>query len=1117
MRQLVSWAVRNSPALNTLMVGVLLAGLASLWAMRREVFPEFDLEIILVTVPYPGASPAEVEEGICQKIEEAVRSIAGIKKQTAVAQEGAGFLVLELESDVRDAQRILNEVRSEIDRIPSFPELIEEPQVTQITLRYPVIRIGVIGPQADGMESELQLREVAEQVRYDILRLPSVSQATILGAKEYQIDIEMSEDTLREYGLTLQHVAEIVRRENVELPGGRMKSESQEVLLRGKNKRQIGREIAQIPLVTQPNGVVLTVGDLGYVSDAFADETAISQINGKPGLVVSVDRTSREDLFAIVDQVKDYVASAQLPPGYSLIAWSDRSVEVRDRMQLLLRNGLQGLVLVFLLLAVFLDLRLAFWVAWGIPLSILGAGAVLWGAGHTMNMLSMFGFLMTLGIVVDDAIVIGENIYEHRQRGKEFVQAAIDGTLEVLPSVVSSVATTLIAFVPLMFVSGVMGKFIAVLPVAVIATLTISLLEATFILPCHLAHSREHRPRRYGAMVARVRRFCQRLPVMLGWTVGPILVGLAFVAEHLAYPFERVADLFHWISEHAIRGMAWFNERAYRPTLQWVIRNPVTVICSAMSLLLISYGLVRAGVTPFVVFPKLDNNEILVRITYPDGTPAGVTDAATSRLLAAIQRVNAPYEAEGKGFIRTTRRTVGELTMPGVLGPETRASGSHVGAVEVELVETSQRDITSEEILSRWRLEDRDFPGVESLIYGASQRGPGGPPIEFKLLANADHFDRLEEAVEACKKRLGEYPGVVDIRDDSRPGKWEFQLQIKDKAIAMGVPLADLAESVRASYYGAEVMRLQRGRHEVKLMVRYPPEERRTLVDFDDIRIRTGSGAERPLTELAHVQVARGYSEINRVDQQRSITITADIVEDVANARQIVSDLEANFMPGLLARYPDVHVRWEGQQEQTIESVRSLLVGFIVAVIAMYVLLTAEFRSYIQPLIILASIPFGFVGAIWGHALLGMPLTMFTLFGLVTLSGIVVNDSIVLIDFINARLAERLPLDQALLEAGRRRFRPVFLTSITTMAGLFPLLMETSFQAQILIPMAATIVFGLAVTTVTALILVPALYAVYWRLVFSATAHEPLAEPLVPAYEVVPVPSAPEPVLTHRR
>lgn len=1050
MKSIIRWAVNNSPAMNTLMIGVLLVGAGSLFTMRREVFPEFDLETILITVPYPGASPDEVEEGICQKIEEAVHSIAGIKKKTAVARESFGYLVLELESNIPDVQKTLAEVRSEVDRIPSLPELAEDPEIKQITMRQPAIRIGILGPQSETPDAELKLREVTEKVRRDLLQLPTVSQATIIGGKNYQIDVEISESTLRKHGLSLKQVGQIIRRQNIEMPGGSMKTESQEVLLRGKNKQLVGTEIEKIPLVTDPTGVVLTTGDLGVVRDDFADTTAINLIDGRPGLTISVDRTASEDLLAIVNEVKAYVARQEVPPGYQLETWRDRSVDVRDRMELLTRNGTQGLILVFIVLALFLELRLAFWVALGIPVAILGAGGVLLSSGHTLNMLTMFAFLMALGIVVDDAIVIGENVYAHRQRGKTILEAAIDGTAEVVPSVIASVATTIIAFMPLMYVSGVMGKFIAVLPVAVIAMLVISLFESTFILPCHLSHKR-----------------------------GMFLI----VVEWLLYPLKPVAMLFGLLNQYTSRFLDWFIARCYLPALGISLKNPAIVLSGAATLMLLCFGLILGGIAPWNIFPKLDSNTVEAKVIYPDGTPSSIPNEATKRLERIIQGMDRKYAQQGMPLIKHRRRSVGTVSTEGAIGKGGQQTGSNVGGVSIELVAPEDRTITSVQIVKEWREAAGEFPGAQSVSFRSPSMGPDGMPIEFKILADQSQFKDLEAAVEKCKAKLGEYPGVADISDDSTPGKWEFQIKIKDKARAMGVTLADLAETVRASYYGEEVMRLQRGRHEVKLMVRYPAEERRSLMNFEDIRIRTEDGSQLPLTELADVTVARSYGEINRIDQMRAITITADMDDSLGNTADTISALRKNYIPQLLAEYPGVRVRFEGEQEQTEESVNSMFLGFIVATLGMFVLLTVEFRSYLQPLLILAIIPFGAIGAVGGHALMGLPISLFSIFGLVALTGVVVNDSIVLIDFINHRLLEGLPIRQALLEAGKRRFRPVILTSITTVAGLAPILFETSFQAQILIPMAASLCFGLMLATVLVLFLVPVFYFVYYQVV----------------------------------
>jgi multidrug efflux pump subunit AcrB len=846
------------------------------------------------------------------------------------------------------------------------------------------------------------------------------------------------------------------------------------VLLRGKNKRLLGDEIASIPLVTTRDGVVLTVGELGNVKDEFTDDSAINLINGRPAMVISIDRTATEDLLSIVDDVHEYVASVDLPPGYELKTWQDTGVDVRDRINLLRRNGIQGLILVFLVLAIFLDLRLAFWVALGIPISVLGACGLLLYVGATLNMISLFAFLLALGIVVDDAIVIGENIYAHRQRGKDYATAAVDGAYEVLPSVTASVSTTIIAFVPLFYVSGVMGKFIAVMPLAVIAMLVISLAESTFILPCHLAH-RENL----------------------------FITGL----EYVLYPFRLLGRLIHIAHQQVARLLEFLIQRTYMPTLRWATKHPPVVLSLAFSIFVVTLAFVPAGITPWLIFPKLDSNWIEAKVTFPDGTPSTVTDLATRQIEEAFDRINDKWDKQGMPLKRLVHRAVGQVVSPGALGPDSRTDGSHVGMVFIELQDTSKRDITSEEILSEWRQETGEIAGIDTLVYGTPEMGPGGAAIEFKLLAPTEHMAELEAAIEACKSELadaGRYPGVVDIRDDSRPGKLEYQLNVKENAKAMGITAADLAETVRATYYGEEVMRLQRGRHEVKLMVRYPEADRRSLSGFDDIRVRGADGVERPLTELADVNIERGYSEINRVDQLRSITITADIKEKEGNSRENVAKFRAEFAPQLAADYPNVRIRWEGQAEQSSESMRSLFLGFLVALLAMYVLLTVEFRSYFQPIIVLAIIPFGLVGALWGHAILGLPLTMFSLFGLVALTGVVVNDSIVLMDFINHEIRAGVRVHDAIIAAGSRRFRPVVLTSLTTVAGLTPILLEKSFQAQVLIPMAASLCFGLMLGTVLVLVLVPVVFSIYARWILGASFTEPtdirpalLTEPIV--------------------
>lgn len=1074
MNTAIRWAVKHMAGVNFLVFAVLVGGLFSFFGMRRETFPEFQLEVILVTVPYPGATPDEVESGICQKIEEGVQSISGIKKLTSICREGGGFTLVQLESNVKDVQKALSEVRSAVDRISVFfPVRSEKPTVEQITFRVPAIRVAVVGPASGDSGTEQRLRALAENIRSRLIELPNVSQAQIQNVKPFQIDVEISEDTLRKYGITLSQAASMIRKENLEMPSGQLKSDGQEILLRGKNKREIGEDIAQLPLIMQPNGVVLKVGDVARVRDDFEDVSALNEINGRPALVITIERTSSEDLISISEEVSAFVKTLEVPDGYNVIAWGDESLDVRDRLRMLRENGLQGGIIVFLLLAMFLNLRLAFWVAMGIPISVMGAGIGLYVMGDTLNMLTMFAFLMAVGIVVDDAIVVGENIYAHRLMGKSNLQAAIDGASEVLPSVFSSVATTIIAFMPLFYVSGVMGKFIAVMPAAIILMLTISLVEASIALPGHLSHEPEHQSE-----------------TLLGkfWRV-------------VSQPLWIAERFFDRVSKVCNGGLDWFGDHFYLPMLKIFLRHPLLPMALAVAVVLFAVGLVRSGKVPFEFFPSLDGKTIIGQVVYPDGTPVSVTTESARRMEQALREISekiaadearrgvskTPEPAEPtapRGPVMLTYLQVGSVTS-GNEGAGDRQSGSHVAQVQAELHEATMRNVTSQQLIQLWRQAAGVFPGAERVNFQSENIGPGGKPLEFKILAPRDNVAELELAVEAAKSTLAQYAGVYDIRDDSNPGKTEFQFTIKDRAKSLGIRQEDLSEAIRAAYYGAEVQRLQRDRHEVKVMVRHPSEERRSLASFQDLRIRGADGVERPLAELAEIKVTRGYSEINRLDQLRAITVSAELDTGKANAASIASDLKAKLVPDLVAKYPTLRFRWEGQQQETAESFNSLVIGFAIAMMAMYLLLVFEFRSYLQPWIVLAIVPFGMVGAIFGHGLMGLPLTLFSMFGMVTLAGVVVNDSIVMVDFINQCLAKGMSVNEALLTAGSRRLRAIFLTSVTTVAGLLPMLLEKSLQAQVLIPMATSLAFGLIASTALVLFVVPLLYRLYVALTFT--------------------------------
>ncbi|MEW4453352.1 efflux RND transporter permease subunit [Bremerella sp. JC817] len=1050
MKTLVDWAMRNQPAMNILMIAAIVGGFYFTSQLNRELFPDFEMETVMVTVSYPGATPDEVEQGICQKIEEAVRSVTGIRKITSTATEGNASVSIELMSNVSDPDRVLNEIRSEVDRISSFPEMAEDAEVRRQARQETAIRVGLLGPPPTSVDAALKLREVAEQVREELLGLPGVADIDISGAKDYQIDIEIPEERLRSYGLSLSKVASIVAKENYELPGGTIRDDSQEILLRGHSRKLYGEEIAELPLLSGNSGTVLTIGEIGIVRDEFTDTAAICEINGEPGLALSVIRNKTDDLLAVVDEVYQYVETADLPDGYHLVTWSDQSVDVRERVQLLIVNGLQGLALVAFLLALFLDLRAAFWVAIGIPFCVFVTGAYLYFSGQTLNMLSMFAFIMALGIVVDDAIVVCENIHAHQQMGKTPWQAAFDGTSEVVPSVMTAVLTTVAAFVPLLFVTGQMGKMLSVMPVALLAMLIVSMLEAFMILPCHMSH--------HDSLVFRAMRV-------------------------IFYPFIWVVHVIGWLNRLTSRVLDTFIQYFYLPTLRLVLANKSISMAMIIGLLVVSGGLIRAGIVPFVFLGKIDSKNLVCSVTFPDGTPVGETDRWTRRITEAFETLNERFAAEGTPLAQTYCRVVGSQVSLGPPGSGSSTSGaSHKGSVEVELVSSQERPLSSAEILSLWRDEVGEIPGVDSLTFDTMFSGPGGTPIQFKLMASSAHAEELSGAVELCKQQLERFPGVFDVADDAIPGKWEYRVRVKEDAMPLGVTSSDLANTLRNAYYGAEVMRIQRGRHEVKIMVRYPLSDRQNLANFRDVWVRTDDGVERPLSEIADVEIVRGYSEINRMEQKRTVTISADVDEGQANAFEVVQSLQTDFVPILKEQFPNVSVRWEGQQEQTQESVSSLLTGFIVALLAILVLLAIEFKSYFQPLLIMAIIPFALIGAVLGHWYLGRPLELFSLLGLVGLCGIVVNDSIVLVDFINHRVKEGIPLGQALEEAGTRRLRPVLLTSVTTVGGLMPLMFETSRQAQMLIPMATSIACGLMVSTLLVLYMVPVFYAIYVRI-----------------------------------
>ncbi|MEA1968734.1 MAG: efflux RND transporter permease subunit [Thermodesulfobacteriota bacterium] len=1055
MKGLGKWSVENRVTVNLIMIFLIVAGLYTILDMRREMFPQFAVDMINVSIVYPGASPEEVEEGICIKVEEQLKGIEDVSKISSHSHEGYGSITLEFDSGV-DIQEKLTLISTEVDLIDTFPDEAEEPVIKEIKNQNPAITVAVFGDVPEKL-----LRNAAEKIRDELVDAESISMAELVGVRDYEISIEVSEANLRKFNLSFDQVAMAVKSGSMDLPGGSIKTSGQEFIVRAKGRLYTGDEFEKIPVITREDGTVVRLCDVAEVVDGFEDTDIKARFNGMPAALVQVNRTSSQDVITIAKAVKQYVAQQRFsqPEGVSLACWYDLSEMVQGRIDLLLKNGAQGILLVFIVLALFLNLKLAFWVAAGIPISFMGAFIVLHYLGASINMLSLFGFIMTLGILVDDAIIVGENIFSHYSRGKSSKDAVIDGLKEVGGSVVMAVTTTIVAFMPLMHIAGIMGKFIAIMPQTVIAILVLSLVEALVILPAHLDHALSGE---------------SKTTFFFSWHT--------------------------WIRNRVDTLQDKFIRKLYTPLLKYAVTNRYLTLTFGMGILIISIGVVAGNHVPFVFFPKGDSDWVIAEIGYPLGTPFETTENSIKHLeksafqLNSIfgERVDSSDDLKGglKVNLKNNRKDeinndllVNVFSLVGVIPRrdwKIGQSGGHCGEVWIEIQSAEKRpDLSVTEVLAKWRSLAGKIAGTETLTFSSLEGGPGGNPIEIQLsVGEREHFDQLQAAANDLKKEISTYPGTFDITDNFRPGKMEKRISIKQGAKSIGVTMADVAKQIRQAYYGDEVLRVQRGKDDVKVMVRYSEKERQEEASLDEMRIRTRDGREIPLMEVASLKEQKGYSVINRVDRKRVITVIADIDENRANAREIVNDLKKGFFKKLVQKYPGVNFDLEGQAKRSKESLDSLKHGFLFAVMGIFLLLASQFGSYLQPGIIMMAIPFGLIGAIIGHFVMGLAITMLSIFGIVALSGIVVNDSLILIDFINSRAKKGEEFFSAVIESGKSRFRPVILTSFTTIAGLSPLLFERSFQAQFLIPMAVSISFGLVAATFLTLLYVPALYMI---------------------------------------
>lgn len=1022
-RSLIAACVHNPVLANLLMLCMLVGGLLSARSMVRETYPEFSLDRVEIAIDYPGAGPEEIERTICVQVEQAIQGVSGVRRIDAHAVDNRAQFFVELFDSVKDPAPVVQEIQDRIEQITTFPEEAKRPVVREMVYRTQVILVTVSGDIP-----RRTLYETAREIHDELLDFKEISLVHLSGVPDSEIRIEISESALQRYDLSLRDVAAVVAKNTMDLPAGSLRTREEEITLRTVGQRYTAQEFEDLVLIARPDGTLVRLGQVASVTDGFSESELGGRFDGTTAAVVHVMKTPEQDASLIAQRVRAYVErkQAELPEALKLSAWADASKEIDDRIDMVVRNGLLGIVLVVISLTLLLDLRVALFVALGIPVAYAGALAVMYFRGETLNMVSLFALIMVTGIVVDDAIVIAERCSTRWDRGEKPVTAVIEGTRDVFLPVFGSAITTMIAFAPLYFVQGVMGKLVAILPVVVIVALTASLVEAFGVLPAHLVHAGG--ARRDGRSIhARLRR--------------------------------RMDG-----------AMDWFVNRVYRPAYHRALTARGLTVCSGLAVFLLVGGLVASGRTPLTLFPEIDGNMVRAQVRFPEGTASEVTQATVRRIEEAAAALNddpALKPAAGGNLLLHTYSMLGEVTR---LIP---VSGGHQAEVTVELMPAEQRHVPGDAIIDRWREGIGPVAGATSLVFSRVQGGPADKPVDIRLLG--PDLDRLEQAADELAARLADLDGVYDIEVEPRRGKRELQIALKPAARSLGLTLDDLARQVRSGFYGGEAVRVQRGRDDVTVRVRYPESERASIGDIEQMRVRTPTGDEIPFLEVADLRMVRGYSLISRQQGERRCRVMANVDEHTTNVERIVGLLDAGFLPDLAERY-GITYSVRGQHAQMLESIDSLLNGLIMALILIYAVLAGMLRSYAQPIVIMAAVPLGFVGAVVGHWVMGYELTIFSLFGVVALAGVVVNDSLVLLDQVNKFVSQGLPVLEAVRQAGPSRFRAVILTTVTTVAGLLPLLSERSTQAQSLIPMAISLAFGLMAATLLTLVYVPALY-----------------------------------------
>ncbi|MFQ5462745.1 MAG: efflux RND transporter permease subunit [Phycisphaerae bacterium] len=1024
LRAIIAGGVRNPVSVNLLMCMMLVGGIYSAKAMVREAFPEFRIDYILVEVPYPGASPSDVEQGVCIPIEEVIAGIDGVREVASLASENVGTVWVALKYDVDDVSKIVDDVKERVDQISHFPPETEKPIVREMVLKAEVINIAI-----HGHVPERTLKRFAQDVQSDLRSYPEISQVELAGVRDDEITIEVSETALLAHSLSMSDLLAVIKRSSLDLPAGTIKTAGEELTLRVTGQRYTAAAYEDLVVVDSPDAIV-RLSDIGTVRETFEEGVQRGRFNGEPAVLVSVFKTPSEDSAEIAQTVRDYVAARQawLPDRLSMTTWGDTSVVIDSMLSMLARNGIMGIGLVFCVLLLFMDLRTAGWVALGIPVSFAGALIVMHAGGETVNLISIFALIMVSGIIVDDAIVLADSVHARRRSGDTPELAAINGAHRVALPVLGASVTTIATFIPLLFVVGVMGRFIHVLPVVVIAAIAASAIEAFLILPTHL--------KRRSGQIGDV----PREPTRMRRVVESLI-------DRLIKKWYRAASLL-------------------------TIRYRLLTLSVATAALLVMVGLVAGDHVPLVLLPEDDSNVIRARVRLPEGVPAETTRATIERIQKAAYALNDDPvlpTASGAPLVRNVWALTGGFS--GFVG-FVSSRGDNLCEVRVELLDATDRQLATGLVLDRWRQKIGTLYDTVEFKLERQQLGPTQHPIEIRLLGGS--VEDLAAASSRVQQRLAQFAGVGDPHDDLIPGKRELRVRLRPAARLLGLTLEAVGRHLRQGFFGGEAVTLQRGREQVKVRVRYPASERRSIADLENERIETPLGDEIPFCEVADVAWGRSYANISRQDGKRRVVVSASVDEHRANANQILSTMGAAFLPEVVGDYNDMAYQFGGDRRRLNESMESLSDGFLLAVFGIYAILASLLRSYVQPLVIVVAVPFGMIGVVVGHLVLGLDLTLMSLFGAVALSGVVVNDSLVLVDQINYSMRGGASVLRAVVAAGETRFRAVVLTSITTVVGLLPLLLEHNSRAKSVMPMAVSLSFGIAFATLLTLFVVPA-------------------------------------------